>query len=133
MVDLQTYRLRIGGAPSLVAKILGRKAKLLKFSETKENQEDFELSSTDMLRVIRVVMLLLCYISTHVQEPLPFPDVAPVFSVLTWGQEVLASSLHSAYLRWDPMVGAVHFISMLLVMAGIESNPGPVSKDDREK
>jgi hypothetical protein len=44
--------------------------------------------------------------------------------------EYICHLLETVYMDWDATTGALHFISILLLMAGVESNPGPTGLEE---
>ena len=173
MIDFQTYRARIGGAPAIISKILQRKAMAFKLLYGKMSHHEDE----DLLRKVLENMT----IPKSNQSYLCIIFLVTMFNVLkyllseshlvpwtghycvnwTWLQKLVvqycwtfsqvpyslfqtlrSDSWELVYENCDKhlrevtlticavglclsSIGAVHFISILLLIAGIEPNPGP--------
>ena len=173
MIDLQTYRARIGGAPAIISKILQRKAmafKILYGAMCHHEDEDLlrkvlenmtiPKSNQSYLCIIFLVTMFnvlkyllseshlvswtghYCFNWTWLQKL--FVQCCWTFSQVPYSlfQTLCSDSWELVYENCDTYlrevtlticavglclssIGAVHFISILLLIAGIEPNPGP--------
>ena len=142
MIDVQTYRQRIGRAPGLMNKILQRKAAKLTAWRGKSHHKDQDLIRKKLktmtlpqfsyLLLILLVILFTVSKSTVSKSYIRTEFTCNVFtrhftliddganSFLT--ETVLAIVCSAMCLS---NIGSVHFISILLLIAGVEPNPGP--------
>ncbi len=141
MLDLQTYRLRIGAAPSLVNKIIQRKTK---FRQPEEWQDDLtkediftktfrNLNAKNCVKILVTVIFVVFWVQNSHESFASPCKVLWKSSQLQRATSVVADFSHQPHLSWDPVIGAVHFISLLLLMAGVEPNPGPLFKDEQQR
>ncbi len=144
MIDVSTWRRRIGGAPGILSRVLGRKAASLKVESSRPHpHEDEDLMRKFLkglsLRQISYLVLVISLISVILvknrttsllgnhdiiaedpENSFQFRNVIQTCDTLLEGPMVLACAGLCL-----SQVGALHFIFMLLIMAGIEPNPGP--------
>ena len=158
MIDVQTYRQRIGSAIGILTKILGRKAARLSFCENETHHQDEDLLRKVLKNVtvfqISYLLLVLLVIAVNVIKHLASLQAGKrteyIYHVHS---ECLVQLLQRIYYRVPVFngsdalltegtlvvfftalclssIGAVHFIAILLLIAGIEPNPGPKHEDD---
>ena len=177
MIDIQTYRARIGGAPAMMSKILQRKLNNFVMRESMIYHHDDEdllkktLKNTNSSQLHYLLFLLLTVAvavmrSLALQNKFSTPDLKYIASVFCDAlTDNLSEAFHTTVLllnsignqtveyiwEWTPIyegadaflsegtlavfctalclhsIGAVHFIVILLLIAGIEPNPGPNS------
>ena len=176
MIDIQTYRARIGGAPAIISKILQRKLNNFMMRESMIHHHDGEELLKKTLKNIKASQLhylffILLIVTVTVMRSVALQNElsAPNFKYLVSFYDALMDNLSAAFqanfvmlnaigkqmvqymCEWTPVyegadaflsegmlavscialclssIGAVHFIAILLLMAGIESNPGPNS------
>ena len=150
MIDIQTYRARIDGAPGIIDRILRRKATRFKFCGNMADDEEenlirkfFKTMSIFHISYCFLVLLVmafnvakysLCLQSTlHIdysqfKESSYFYGTSGAISIAF--KTVIESTLTISCIGLClSSIGAVHFVSILLLMAGIEPNPGPKEKD----
>ena len=183
MIDIQTYRARIGGAPGMMSKILQRKLNNFILQESMTHHHDDEELLKKTLKNIKVsqlhyVFFLLLTVAVAVMRSLALqnkfstPDLKYIASVFCDGLtdnlsetfetiivllNVLSKQIVQYMWEWTPIyegadaflsegtltvfctavclhsIGAVHFIAILLLIAGIEPNPGPNSPKGSRK
>ena len=152
MIDIQTYRVRIARGPNIVSNILHRKERRYKLRghETLRHvDEDLlrkllkMLPPSHTLYFVLIVLLLTIHIakysitlptvlrieyhsirqilSSHHKTLLDYKFT--IYSSLGFGAESALSIVCLGICLSS--VGAVHFIAILLLIAGIEPNPGP--------
>ncbi len=157
MVDIQTFRQRIGRAPGINARILDRKSRA-----RKDDQHVYEdllrkslpRSSTvaGFLLVCAVLFLpvwleenyLSCITSEegeyHTYHTVTTTEVHQEWSIVGEVNEcnlvnvtVMPVTVYETVFRnITKEKGSVTFVNMLLLMAGVESNPGPTRKEPRD-
>ena len=178
MIDIQTFRARIGSAPGIMEKILQRKAARFKSRRNETHHEDEDLlrkflKSVTISRRHQVYLLLVllvimfnitkcsvfrhsihltdyvCYVCrTSATKSIQYYHDHTCIQIM-YEYTIMAADYMSSWTliqeRSDDFltditltilctgmcfssVGAVHFISILLLMAGVESNPGPKGK-----
>ena len=147
MIDIQTYRIRIGISPGIMSKILGRKATRHRPSENETC--DKRRPMRKFWKIIRPSYLLIAFViiinvnnrSMSYQTTLGSNYDHVLYKHQTMpskGKYQLNSSdvlFHEyAFMKASSnhcqlYVGAVEFITILLQIAGIEPNPGPKIKD----
>ena len=150
MIDVQTYRQRIGGASALMNKILQRKAAKLTAWRGESHHKDEDLIrkrlKTLTLTQFSYVMLILLVILFAVSKSTVFKShiqTQLVCSIFT-GHFTLIHDRADAFLSETALavccsalclsnIGAVHFIAILLLMAGVEPNPGPTGETENSK
>ncbi len=146
MIDVETWRRRIGGAPGVLSQVLGRKARARKDREAATpphgeedllrkflKRQNLRCSSylqtwlvtafVLLLSVNKTILILGGHVFGYVQNigsSLQLQNALQTGDVLLEGSAALACAGLCL-----SQLGAVHFISMLLLMAGIEPNPGP--------
>ena len=157
MIDAQTYRVRIGSAPTIVGRILLRKAASFKSygGETHHEDEDLlrkKLKTVTVFQLCYFLHILLVIILTvskytdlkyfvrtnYAYDAIFSRSVQYVFSwtpIKEGADEFLAEGTTAIFCTGlcVSQIGAVHFISILLLMAGIEPNPGPTSGTENTK
>ena len=177
VIDIQTYRARIGGTPAMMSKILQRKlSKFIMRESTTHHHDDEELLKKTLKNIkasqLHYLLFLLLTLTVAVMRSLALqnnfltPDLKYMASVFC---DSLTNNLLEAFQtsvvllnligktmvqyiwEWTPVyegadvflsdgaltvfctalclhsIGAVHFIAILLLIAGIEPNPGPNS------
>ena len=175
MIDIQTYRVRIGGAPAMMSKILQRKLNNFVMRESMIYHHDDEELLKKTLKNLKVTQLhylffMLLTLTVTVIKLLALQNEFSTLSVkyiVSFFSDTLMDNLSAAFqttavllnligrqtvqyiYEWTPVyegadaflwegtltvictalclhsIGAVHFIAILLLIAGIESNPGP--------
>ena len=151
MIDIQTYRVRIAKGPDIVSKILHRKAlryKLRAHEAQRHEDEDLlrkflkTLSPSHTSYLVLIVLLFTIHVCKYLTIPTALftkcNDIQQIFgrqhkTLLDYKftEEVsLGYAIESAlsivcFGACLSSVGAVHFIAILLLIAGIEPNPGP--------
>jgi hypothetical protein len=102
----------------MMTKILSRKVRKKTVGEEyednllKEMMRDYDL---DFFRVIFIIACIRIFSGS--------------MSIASQKIEYICHLLEMVYMDWDATTGALHFISILLLMAGVESNPGPTNED----
>ena len=152
MIDLQTYRARIAKGPDIVGNILHRKERSYKFrGHEAQRHEDEDLLRKLLMTLppshtsyfVLIVLLLIIHIAKY---SITLPTV---LHIEYYNIRQILSSHHKTLLDYKftvhsglgyavdsalsivclgtclSSVGAVHFIAILLLIAGIEPNPGP--------
>ena len=173
MIDLQTYRARIGSAPAIISKILQCKAMAFKLAHGKvchlEDEDLFRkvlqnvtFSKRNQSYLLIIFLVTMFNILKYLLNESHLISWTGIYCVnWTWLQKLFVqyfwtSSQISHYVfstlcsdTWELVykdcdiylkevaltvcagglcvssIGAVHFISILLLIAGIEPNPGP--------
>ena len=153
MIDIQTYRARIGSAPGMMSKILQRKATKFKLQESETHHENEDLLRKNLKTVtipqLSYLLLISLLIFIHLWKPSALlqqfqfekdtfrglsPHDCTTFENTCNEIETLTDGLFAIVCTGLCLrsIGAVHFISILLLIAGIEPNPGPDSPKDSE-
>ena len=150
MIDTQTYRQRIGGAPGLMNKILQRKAAKLTAWGGKSHHEDEDLIRKKLKTVtlpqfsylLLILLVILFTVSkstvskSHIQMEITSNVFTGHFTLIHDGADVLLTETVLAIVCSAlclSNIGAVHFIAILLLMAGVEPNPGPTVETENAK
>ena len=153
MIDIQTYRVRIGSAPIIIGRILsrkaagvrcGRKARFgLRGGETHKH-EDLRRKSSKTVTIFQLIYFLLMLlvlipiVSDYTLDAIWECTVQYVYHWTRIQKRVNVILTESTFATLCTglclsQVGAVHFISILLLIAGIEPNPGPTSGTEKTK
>ena len=158
MIDIQTYRARIGSAPAMMSKILQRKVVRLKIFKNKTHH-DYEDSLRKFLKnlppEIHYLLLILFVFVLPVRNS--SAQIQTIFTSIVdhIQNEFITQLLHDTFqitrfcecsetvfetvftvvcaIVFFDSIGAVHFIGILLLIAGIEPNPGPKPNDKESK
>ena len=150
MIDIQTYRARIGSAPGMMSKILQRKE--IRFKHCKRDEHEDEDLLRKIIKTVTIsqlsnLLLILLLIVLTIWKPsvllhqfrfetnnLLGPRVFFKYYFSSFDKtcndlEELSEGLFAIICTGLCLssIGAVHFISILLFIAGIELNPGPNS------
>ena len=152
MIDLQTYRVRIARGPDIVSNILHRKERRYKLRghETQRHEDEDLLRKllktvppSHISYFVLIVLLLIIHIAKYsIKLPaalhIEYYNIQHIFSshhktmleykfTVHSGLGFAVDSALSIVCLGTCMssVGAVHFIAILLLIAGIEPNPGP--------
>ena len=156
MIDLQTYRARIANGPHIVNQILHRKELRYKLrgreAERHEN-EDLLWKFLKTLPPSHTSYLVLIVLLLTIHATIYSTTLPTVFFTKKYDIQQIFSSHHKALLDYKlttcssfgyviestlsivcfgaclSSIGVVHFISILLLIAGVEPNPGPKEED----
>ena len=152
MVDLQTYRVRIANGPDMMSQILHRKVLRYKWKERKAQRHEDEDLLRKLLKtlpkshtsyLVLIVLLLAIHVAKY-SRTLPavlfaeYSDIQQIFSSQQKTLLTYTSRIHSSvdfavesiltlifFGVSVSSIGVVHFIAILLLIAGVEPNPGP--------
>ena len=146
MIDAQLYRSRIGVAPAIINKILQRKSMQFKLHESKCNHHEDEdllkkaLNNVTFFQAFYFLMILLIIILNVWRPSLLSGSETIDLHVETAQYSLTCADIDAAAERIFAVlceglclysIGVVHFISILLLIAGIEPNPGPNGHKDK--